>query len=432
MNVKRPSAVFLHRFYWPDVAAAGQMLTDLAEDLAARGWQVTVVVSRTRYEAGLEVQLPAEEVHNGVRIVRVKTTRFGRGRLVARLGDHASYLGGALLRLLRLPRPDLVVAMSEPPLLLGVALLGARLRGAATVYWVQDVYPHLAGKLGVLSERGLPYRAIAWLTRRMHAACDAVITLGPRMAEVLVGSGARPERVSFVHNWADAAAVRPLPPAENPFVRDNGLEGKFVVLYSGNAGRAHTFDAVVEAMRRLRDHPDVRFLFIGGGNRLGEIRAAAERERLSNVRFMDYVPRSELAGSLSAASVSLVTEMPEVVGLLVPSKTYGIMASGRPLLFIGSERSDVARIVRETGCGEVVPPDDADALVGAILRLRDAPAEAAAMGARGRRAVEEEYDRRRGTRHWAEIVERMLAERQDHQGAVPAAGEVGSFSRARS
>ncbi|HEX7242616.1 MAG TPA: glycosyltransferase family 4 protein [Longimicrobiaceae bacterium] len=406
----RPSVLFLNRFYWPDVAATGQMLTDLAEAVAAAGWEVTVVASRIGYAAD-GGDLPREETRNGVRILRVDTTRFGRDRLVGRMGDYLSYLAGASLRLLRLPRPDLVVAMSDPPFLLLPALAAGKVRGFRTVYWLQDLYPHLAARLGVLREAGLPYRALDALARRLHRASDLVVALGPRMAERVVASGGRPERTVWVHNWADEEAIRPVSAEDNPFLREHGLEGRFVVLYSGNAGRGHTFDAVLEAARRLRDDPGVAFVFIGGGKRLPEIRAAAERGGLANVRFLDYLPRERLHLSLSAASVSLVTEEPSVAGLLVPSKTYGILASGRPLLFVGSEESDVAAVVRETGCGFVVAPDDADGVVAAVRRLRDRPEEAAEMGRRAREAAERVYDRRGAARRWMRAVEPLLGAR---------------------
>jgi colanic acid biosynthesis glycosyl transferase WcaI len=415
------SAIFLHRFYWPDVAAAGQMLTDLAESLAGRGWEVTVVTSQTAYERGMGGELPRMEVHRGVRIVRVRAIGLGRNRLLARVGDQGVYLVGALWRVLRLPRADMIVSMSEPPFLLAVGALAARLRGAKLVYWVQDLYPNLLGSLGLVPRQGIVYRAMARAARFLHRRCDAVITLGPQMARKLVEAGADPARVAYVHNWADAHSVRPIPAEENSFLRDSGLSGKFVVLYSGNAGRAHTFRSVIGAMRRLCEHEDIVFVFIGGGKRLGEIRAAAEEAALPNVRFFGYVPRAELAHSLSAASVSLVTEHPEVVGLLVPSKTYGIMASGRPLIFVGSPESDVAAIVRANGCGEIVSPDDEDALVEAILRLRDRPELRAAMGNRGRYAAEVEYTRERATAEWAAAVDALIGERA---GGIPSADSL--------
>jgi len=400
---KKPSVLFLNRFYWPDVAATGQMLTDLAEDLAAAGWEVTVVTSRSGYD-GDGGPLAREEVRRGVRILRVNTTRFGRDSLLGRAGDYATYLSGAFVRLLRLPRPDVVVPMSDPPLLLLPTLMVGKVRRFRTVYWLQDLYPHLAAKLGVLREDGPLYRLLQAGVRRLHARCDGVVTLGPQMARCAIEAGAPAERTAFLHNWADEEAIRPLPPEENPFLREQGLEGKFVVLYSGNAGRAHTFDAVLEAARRLRDDPGVVFLFIGGGKALPRIRETVQREGLENIRFLGYLPRNQLRYSLSAASVALVTENPEVAGLLVPSKTYGILASGRPLLFVGSEQSDVAAVVREHGCGVVVSPDDPDALVSAIRRLHASPEVAREMGMRGRAAAERIYDRRGAARRWEKVI----------------------------
>lgn len=398
-----PSIVFLNRFYWPDVAATGQMLTDLAEDLTALGWDVTVVTSAGDYR-GNAGRLPRDETRAGVRIVRITGTRFGRHRLAGRLLDYVSYLGGAMVRVLRLGRRDVVVAMSDPPFLSVVAVVAARLTWASSVYWAQDLFPQIAAKLGVMSELSLAYRVSDRLARWLNRRFDLVIALGPRMAQALISAGTRAERTVWVHNWADASAIRPMEPVENPFLREHGLEGRFVVLYSGNAGRAHPFDAILYAARALRDDCETVFMFIGSGKRFPELRAAAEREGLPNVRFLDYLPRERLAFSLSAASVSLVTEDPEVEGLLVPSKTYGILASGRPLFFVGSPDSDVARIVAEADCGVIVSPEDGSGLVRALVSLRGDPSRLAAMGTNARRAAEANYDRRRATERWADLA----------------------------
>jgi protein involved in polysaccharide export with SLBB domain/glycosyltransferase involved in cell wall biosynthesis len=409
------SIVFLNRFYWPDVAATAQMLADLAEDLAAAGWSVTVITSRSGYSTTRP--LARGERHNGVDIVRVSGTRFGRGRTIGRALDYVSYMVGALFQLLLLPRQNLVVAMSDPPLLVALAVLAARIRGGRAVYWVQDLFPELAGRLGVVAPDGSLYRASAAVARYLHAKCDAVVALGPRMAESMIAAGASPLRTTFVHNWADAAAIRPVPPSENRFMLSHALVGKFVVLYSGNAGRAHCFDAVIEAMRRLRDDPDVLFLFVGGGNKLPEIKAAVKRWRVRNAKFLDYVPRELLAQSLSAASVSLVTEDPDAAGLLVPSKTYGILASGRPVVFVGCERSDVATIVRDACCGTIVAPNDPATLVETIRRLKANPREGIALGRRGREAAEKMYDRRRATSRWASAVGSALQQTPEYRAS---------------
>lgn len=399
----KSSLVFLNRFYWPDHGATAQMLTDLAEDLAASGCAVTVVTGRATYD-GARAELAADETRNGVRILRVWSPSLGRARPLARLLGYASYYIGAFLRLLTLPRPHAIVAMTDPPLLLGAAVVAAKLRRCRAVLWSQDLYPQVAVRLGAFAPGGLLDRGFSALSRVLNRAADAVVALGPRMRDELIACGARPERTVLCPNWADASAIRPVHTRDNTFVKEHGLDGRFVVLYSGNAGRSHTFDAVLRAARELRSDADVLFLFIGGGHRKRDIRREATAHGLDNVRFLGYQPRERLHESLSAASLSLVTQDPPMDGLLVPSKTYGILASGRPVLFIGSEQSDVAAIVRDAGCGFVAAPDDAAAVVRAIRSLKDHPAEAERLGAAARRAAVQRYDRRLATSRWSDAV----------------------------
>lgn len=400
------SIVLLNRFYWPDVAATSQLLTDLAEDLAAAGWRVTVLCGRSPY-AQAAAPSPNTEEHGGVRIVRVWGTRLGNDNLAKRAVDYATYVASAVATLLRLPAHDVVAAMTDPPMLAIAAILATRVKGGKAAYWLQDMYPQLAGRLGALDERGWLYTLLVRCARWMYRHCDLVVAVGPRLAREAIAAGADPAKVEVVHNWTDTTQVRPVDRADNSFLRSQGLEHSFVVLYSGNAGRAHTFTAVMEAARRLREERDIVFLFIGSGKALAGLKSDVARDGLENVRFLDYRPRSELAMSLSSASVSLVTERPEVVGLLVPSKTYSILASGRPVLYLGPADSDVAVIVREAGCGMVIDAADADSLVGAIRRLRERPDEAAAMGARGRATAVASFDRRHGAGKWERAVSRL-------------------------
>ncbi len=404
---RAPRVIFLNRFYWPDVAATGQMLADLAEDLAAAGWQVRVVASQARY-AGSGPPLAPRESFRGVEIRRVWSTTAGTGSLAGRLLDYVIYLVGALASALTGPRPDLVVAMTDPPVLAALAVVVARLRGANAVYWVQDVYPDIAAALGVLAPRSLAYRTSATIARWAHRRSDAVIVQGPRMAEVLVAAGANRGRTRVLANWADARSIQPIRPESNPFIREHGLEGQFVVLYSGNAGRGHTFDAVLAAAEELRDDPGITFLFIGGGPQFPSLRAEAARRGLARVRFLDYLPRERLSESLSAAGVALVTESPAVAGLLLPSKTFGILAAARPLLFVGDNASDVAAVVRDADAGRIIAPTDGAALAASIRALRDDPAECARLGANGRQAALAVHDRRVATRRWAEVVRTIL------------------------
>jgi colanic acid biosynthesis glycosyl transferase WcaI len=382
------------------------MLTDLAGDLSALGWRVTVLTSRTEYRhAGR--RLAAREVRNGVLIVRTSRISLGEHSLAKRAVDFAAYFMGTAWHLLTERRHSIVAAMSDPPFVAALALAAARARGARSVFWVQDVFPQIAAKLGVLRERGWLYRAFRRIAAEVNARCDLVIVLGERMAETTRRAGARPTAVQIIHNWVDTSAVVPVSPTENPFLKRHGLEGRFVIMYSGNAGRAHEFATVIDAARKMTDDPGVVFLFIGSGPRMPEIRRAAEAG-VQNLRVLDAVPREELRFSLSAASVSLVTEQPAVVGHVVPSKVYGILASGRPLVFVGAHDSDVASIIRQHHCGLIISPQDSDGLVRALCELRSHPSEVAQMGARARDAAERFYDRRVATQKWEAAANSLL------------------------
>jgi glycosyltransferase involved in cell wall biosynthesis len=403
-----PSVIFLNRFYAPDIAATAQMLSDLAEDLAASRWKITVIASQTSYEGEI-ASLQGEEIRAGVHVHRVAATQFGRKWTVGRMLDYLSYMVLSLVALFRIPRPQLIVAMSDPPFILFAAVIAARLRGAAVCYWAQDVYPTLAAKLGVLDENGSPFKILSAVARRLQRGCDLVVGLGPQMVKALVRSGAPADRTICIPNWADEKAIRPIPPADNWFLTANNLQGKFVVLYSGNAGRGHTFEALCEVMFRCRNDERIAFVFIGAGRKSHEIRTYAAANKLSNVLFLDYLPRSELSYSLSAASVSVVTEDPAVAGLLLPSKTYGILASGRPMIFIGAAESDVAQLVRSTQCGVVIRPDDPDGLEDAIRLLASDADQCARMGDASRQAAEIVYGRERSAGKWSAALKSVLS-----------------------
>jgi glycosyltransferase involved in cell wall biosynthesis len=381
------------------------MLTDLAEDLTRIGWDVHVITSNSYY--AVTGALPRRDTHAGVRIIRVASTHFGRATVLGRLMDYASYVVGAVIAVAGSPRGSIFVGLTDPPLVALIALLGARLKRGRTVCWVQDLFPDVAISLGTFREGGLVARTARWIARFVEDRCDLLVALGPAMKRRLEEHGVRCERVQVIHNWADSSSIRPVEPSANPFVIEHGLAERFVVLYSGNAGRAHTFDAVVEAMRALSADDRFAFVFIGGGHRMPELREAARRQALTNVRFLDYVPRAQLAYSLSAASVSLVTEDPRVIGQMLPSKTYAILASGRPIVFVGSAASDVATIINESQAGLAVSPDRPSDVVDALVALHDDHDLHRAMSRRARHAAESVFDRSIATRAWSETLAKL-------------------------
>lgn len=400
----RRRIVFVNRYFHPDLSATSQILFDLATRLVEQGVDVHVLCSRQMYEDP-RADLPAEEIVGGVRVHRVATARFGRDRLVGRAGDYASFHAAVLRPLLALVRAgDVLVAKTDPPLISVVAAFVARRRRALLVNWLQDVFPEVAEHL---TDRGLPRpvgRVLRGLRNRSLRAASANVVLGTRMREHVLRQRVAAGRITVIENWADGDTVRPLDAGASRLRLELGLGSRFVVGYSGNLGRAHDVDTLLGAARRLRDDAGVVFLMVGGGAGMRRIAAAACAERLSNFRFLPYQPRETLADSLAAADVHLATLLPQLEGLIVPSKFYGILASGRPTLFVGDPDGEVPRVIRATGCGVAVATGDPDALVAAIGFLRAYPGRARDMGRAARALFEGRYTRAAAFERWRELL----------------------------
>ncbi len=393
--------VLLNQYYAPDEASTAQLLSDVGAGLVAAGHEVAAVCCNRSYTDPSR-RYPARETIDGVEVTRASATGFGRGSTLGRVTDYASFLAGAAARLVLRRRPDVVISLSTPPMVALLGWLAARLRRARTIYWVMDVYPDLAYELGVIERGALAGRLLDRISRFQLGHSDRVVVLGELMAERLPAVGERPPLV--VHNWADGDTIRPRPLAGNELRREWGWDGSFVVLYSGNMGLAHEFDTVLDAAGLLADEPDVRFAFVGGGPRRGAVEQEVRRSGLSNVEFRPYVARERLGESLTAGDLHLVTLRPAAVGLLVPSKIYGILAAGRPTLYVGPPVGEVAEIVRGGQCGVCVDVGDARRLAAAVRAYRDDPGRARHEGGRARRLFEERFTRGRGVGHFVDLV----------------------------
>jgi colanic acid biosynthesis glycosyl transferase WcaI len=409
--------VVIHQHYWPEIAATAQILSDLCEDLAAMGHQVTVLCGQPSYRPleGL-TRLPEREEHRGVRIRRVWSYTPSERSIPKRLVHYGSYFASSLAELLVEERPDVCFVMSTPPLLLGVSgTLNRLLRGVPFVYSVQDLYPDIAVHLGVIREGGVPARVIERVAAACYGAASALVTLSPGMARRLAAKGVPPERIHVVPNWADTSSVKAAE-RDNAFAREHGLADGFVVQYSGNLGLSQGLESIVGAAELLRDLP-ITFALVGDGNARAGLERQAAAKQLRNLRFLPPQPRERLSELLSACDIGLVPMKRGVGDDLVPSKLYGIMAAARPVLAGVEPTSEVARVLHEHGCGWVVAPESADALAAGIRTAFEAsPAERKERGECGRRVCEEQFSRRALTRRY----ERVLLAAAARLGSAPA------------
>lgn len=404
--------IFLNRFFHPDLSATSQMLSDLAFTLAADSRPVTVITSRQRYDAP-GVPLAPRETVAGVDVARVWTSRFGRQNLIGRSFDYLSFYLTAAWRLFWLAKPgDIVVAKTDPPMLAVIAHPIARLRGAKFINWLQDIFPEVALALGVGT--GLLPRMIFAVLRRFRDGtlrrADANVVIGTLMAKRLAVLKVPSSRISLISNWADGALLRPVDARTNPLRASWGLDGQFVVGYSGNLGRAHEYATLIDAIQRLEKvakstpKPAISWLFIGGGAMFEEFKNEVQRLQLTSVQFRPYQPKERLAESLSAADVHLVSLRAELEGLIVPSKFYGIAAAGRPTVFIGAHDGEIGQILLKHNCGVTVPSGDGEQLAKTIMALAIDTALLQAMGDNALEVFRLQFDKPIAMQRWRDLL----------------------------
>ena len=400
--------LFINQFYAPDAAATAQMLADLCTGLSGRGLQVAVVCSRTAYSASSAraagAHVPTGEPRPHVEVARVPALGFARKSHFTRAASYLSFLVSAAVRSLFGKRPDVVVTLTTPPFVGLVGVLLKRLRGCRLVLWSMDLYPEVAIAAQALRPGSLPARLAERVAKMIYRESDTVVALGPFMRRRVLEYGVSPTHVRVIHNWADGQRIRPIPHEQNDFRASNGLGRHFVVMYSGNMGLGHRFDTVLHAAQALKAQSHIQFVFIGEGPRREDIADRIRDAELSNSRLLPYQPRHDLARSLSAADIHLVSLRDDMQGLIVPSKIYGILAAGRPSILIGGSENEVAAITQEHGCGSVVQEGDVRSLTQAILALANSPGKRQAMGRRAREAFEEHYAFDVALEEWERVI----------------------------
>jgi putative colanic acid biosynthesis glycosyltransferase WcaI len=397
--------LFINRYFYPDISATAQLLTELTEDLAAQGETVTVITGNTAYTGGPSA-LPAQEIYKGIRIVRVGFSRFGRTHTLGRLADYISFWISAFVTAVRAKHQDCLVVLSDPPMLSVLAALVRMIKPMKTVCWLQDVFPEIAVRAGVLSE-GFVTRCLRWLAQWSLRQMDQVVVIGRCMERQILSDGVPSPSLARISNWADGAHIKSLPRSENEFLQRHNLENRFVVMYSGNHGVVHEFETLVALLRETRAVPELCFCFIGDGAWKKKLVETAQTEGWPHIRFLPYQPKSLLQSSLSAAHVHLVSLRTDMEGLSIPSKVYGALAAGRPVIFIGPRGSETAALVGEAQCGYSVQPGDTQGAVQALLAIYQDRALLEKQGQAARLYFNRRFDRNIATKNFHQVFQRV-------------------------
>jgi colanic acid biosynthesis glycosyl transferase WcaI len=366
--------VFFNRSYYPDFGATGQLLTELCEDLVARfGYDVTVVagmpLSAEQSIKPLHWFAPVRrEERNGVRILRAWGTSLATRKFTGRISNYLSYFTSAALASFRIGRPDVIVALTDPPIVSLTAVAAARMTGARFVFLCEDVFPEVAQLLEDFHNKWVE-TILTRIGKYTVARADRIITLGDTMTRRLIETkDADPDKIRVIHNWSDAGAIQP-GAKDNAFARAHDLVDKFVVMHSGNVGMSQNVDVLLDVADAIRDLPDVVIAIVGEGARKKFLEDEATRRRLPNVRFFPYQPKSRLTDSFATADVFIVSLKRGLAGFIVPSKLYGVLVAGRPFIAAIESDSEPAQIALAHDCGLVVEPGDPTGIAAAIRRL---------------------------------------------------------------
>jgi glycosyltransferase involved in cell wall biosynthesis len=402
------SIAFVNRYFYPDESATSQILTDVAIHLAAEGWAVEVLTGRHADKRA--EPLASEAEHQGVRIRRLWSLRLGKRSLLMRLLEFGSFYPSALLALLRDLKPgQLVVGKTDPPLISLVVATAAKVRGAKFLTWNQDLYPEVATQLDTPLLGGAIGKFLKHLRNSAFRTADLNIVIGDRMARFLQEQGIKEEKIVTIPNWSDDQGVSSdKDEAFSTLRAEWGLRCEdFVVAYSGNLGRAHEGDTIFQAAKLLAAREDIKFLVVGGGDENQKLRARVLKEQLSNFVFKPHQPRERLGAVLALADVHWLSLRPELEGLIVPSKLYGILAAGRPVIAVTAADGEAAEIIRRHGCGTSVPPGNAEALAAIIEDWSSLPDELARMGERGRLASVAHYSKSAALVRWSTVLTQL-------------------------
>jgi len=431
-DTRRLEVLVVCQLFYPELVSTGQTLTELAEQLAEQGVDVEVLCGPPTI-LGRGQRIAKRLEHRGIHIHRLWGTAFPKLSLAGRIVNQLSFTCSVFLHLLlRRPKKPILVLTNPPFLAIVCAVLHVLRLGPPYLYLIFDVYPETAVRLGLLGEHSWLARAWERLNLFVCRHASAIIVIGRCMKDVI---GRKLQRggvmvngnLHHIHVWCDDKAIRPVPRRANPLAKTFDVAGKFVVGYFGNMGRFHDVETIMGAAERLRREREIVFLLVGEGHKKKWAMDYARENRLDNCHFKGYVGREQLSCLLSLADVGLVSLLNGQEGLSVPSKTFGLMAAAVPVAAVVPCASEIARIVREQGCGFRIEPGRKEDLAKEILRLRSNRKALRTMGANGLRAIRRNYSIERASVCYLDLLAKAGAE--SHHGRVAGTPLVASSGR---
>ncbi len=399
--------LIINQCFYPDHAATAQHAWDLARRLKVEGHTVTAIASRSAY-GGRGSTFPSYEIVDGVAIERVATNRFGKAGLLGRGVDFVAFHLLAGWRAARLQRQDTVICLTTPPFAVLIGLLLKALYGTKIIYWVMDLYPDVAVSFGALRAKSFAARALERFHRWSMRYCDAIVVLGRCMRHRLLAKGIAESALHVINPWSNPEELTYPREARNRFRSQWAPGANVLIMYSGNFGLGHDFETLAEAFAALPPLPQLRIALVGDGKRKAEVLKEMFRVcPCSEISEAPHQPRELLGELLSAADIHLVTLKHEFEGLMVPSKFYGAIGAGKPVVFVGPRASEIALAILESGAGAVVAPGDAAELRRVIVEMVSDPNLRHDMSTRALHAATHSWSSEIALDRWQKLVEQV-------------------------
>ncbi len=394
--------------YSPDEAGGAYFISRLAEGLG-QYYSVNVLCGYPVYTAR-GTMVPKHEIRNGVNVERCYETKFDKNIFILRLFNLLTVSISIFLKaLLKIRKQDIVLVVTSPPLLPFGVSLACHLRRAKCILRIDDVYPETLIATGLLGQRNVVARFFSFMNKILYRSFERIVVVGRDMDQLVKNKlGRSNKHVTIIPNWADVDLVKPTSKANNVLLSEFGLLDKFIIQCAGNMGRAQGIENIFDAAKLLKDEDGIHFLFIGSGAKRKWMEKEVCDKELTNVTILDQRPRSDQENFLNACDIALVTLLVGMTGAGVPSRSYNIMAAGKPLIAVAGHGSELEFVINEEQVGWFVPADQPEKLVKAILEARSNPERLLQMAERARSVAVAKYSQQRIVKDYYELINNLI------------------------
>ncbi|WP_195947753.1 glycosyltransferase family 4 protein [Paraclostridium bifermentans] len=357
--------LILSEFFYPDKSSTPKVLTELAEDMVEYGLDVDVITSKTSYK-GENSDLKDKEKYKNINIKRVYSTEFNRNNFIGRIINYITFLISTFVSVILKKDYDCILMVSNPPILPIIGYLVNKIRQKPYIYLVHDVYPDIAVKVGAIKEQGIMFKSMSFINKKIFRSASKVIVLGQDMKQNLLDKGVPSNKIEIITNWADRNKIYKIS-KDNKFSINNNINKTFNIVYTGNIGRFHDIETILDSALKLKDNNMIKFIFVGEGYKKKLIEDFTKKNNLKNIKLIGYQYGEDYNQLLNSANIFITTLDKGIEGLGVPSKTYSYLAAGKPIIAIMNLNSEIGSLVENEKLGIRVDSGESDKIVEYII-----------------------------------------------------------------